>query len=253
MRDADVCHASNSWRLGRVPAICSSFSRPSAPTSTTRHLPSVQRLLSVSRSVPVCNIVGVSRKLIISFHQAMQEIHQLRAQISSIAKVPLSKLLPPNDTQHKVLRQILAAGFIDQVAVREDLVLKKGVSYESTRGVAYRAVGLGSEPVFIHPSSALFHRAPPDFVVFSEIVRTSKPWMKGVTKINPAWLPSLGKGLCTFSKPMEMPTKGFARKSVLKDDEREVFVTPHFKDLGVDLPVMKKKQRREGTRWILVD
>ncbi|AFR97931.1 ATP-dependent RNA helicase DHX37/DHR1 [Cryptococcus neoformans C23] len=185
--------------------------------------------------------------------KAMQEIHQLRAQISSIAKVPLSKLLPPNDTQLKVLRQILAAGFIDQVAVREDLVLKKGVSYESTRGVAYRAVGLGSEPVFIHPSSALFHRAPPDFVVFSEIVRTSKPWMKGVTKINPAWLPSLGKGLCTFSKPMEMPTKGFARKSVLKDDEREVFVTPHFKDLGVDLPVMKKKQRREGTRWILVD
>lgn len=185
--------------------------------------------------------------------KAMQEIHQLRAQISSIAKVPLSKLLPPSDTQLKVLRQILAAGFIDQVAVREDLVLKKGVSYESTRGVAYRAVGLGSEPVFIHPSSALFHCAPPDFVVFSEIVRTSKPWMKGVTKINPIWLPSLGKGLCTFSKPMEMPTKGFARKSGLKDDEREVFVTPHFKDLGIDLPVMKKKQRREGTRWILVD
>ncbi|XAO23129.1 hypothetical protein I312_101907 [Cryptococcus bacillisporus CA1280] len=185
--------------------------------------------------------------------KAMQEIHQLRAQISSIAKVQLSKLLPPNDTQLKVLRQILAAGFIDQVAVREDLVLKKGVSYESTRGVAYRAVGLGSEAVFIHPSSALFHHAPPDFVVFSDIVRTSKPWMKGITKINPVWLPSLGKGLCTFSKPMEMPTKGFARKSGLKDDEREVFVTPHFKDLGVDLPVMKKKQRREGTRWILVD
>ncbi|KIR24887.1 ATP-dependent RNA helicase DHX37/DHR1 [Cryptococcus deuterogattii LA55] len=185
--------------------------------------------------------------------KAMQEIHQLRAQISSIAKVPLSKLLPPNDTQLKVLRQILAAGFIDQVAVREDLVLKKGVSYESTRGVAYRAVGLGSEAVFIHPSSALFHHAPPDFVVFSDIVRTSKPWMKGITKINPVWLPSLGKGLCTFSKPMEMPTKGFAKKSGLKDDEREVFVTPHFKDLGVDLPVMKKKQRREGTRWILVD
>ncbi|KAK8865947.1 hypothetical protein IAR55_001096 [Kwoniella newhampshirensis] len=188
--------------------------------------------------------------------KAMQEIHQLRAQISSIAKVPLAKLLPPNDTQVKVIRQILTAGFIDQVAVREDLVLKKGGTYESTRGVAYRAVGLGPETVYIHPSSTLFHRTPPDFLVFSEVVRTSKTWMKGNTKINPAWLTSLGKGLCTFSKPMDMPGKslpGGVRRTAGGVEEREVFVTPHFKDLGVDLPVMKMKQRKEGPRWVLVE
>ncbi|WVQ85563.1 hypothetical protein IAT38_007729 [Cryptococcus sp. DSM 104549] len=188
--------------------------------------------------------------------KAMQEIHQLRAQISSIAKVPLGKILPPSDTQLKVIRQVLTAGFIDQVAVREDIVLKKGGTYESTRGVAYRGVGLGPEPIFIHPSSALFHRAPPDFLVFSEVVRTSKPWMKGVTKINPAWLTSLGKGLCTFSKPVEMPSKAKALgRQVGKggEEERDVYVTPHFKDLGVDLPVMKMKQRKEGTRWVLLE
>ncbi|WVR05910.1 hypothetical protein IAU60_002936 [Kwoniella sp. DSM 27419] len=188
--------------------------------------------------------------------KAMQEIHQLRGQISAIAKAPLAKLLPPSDTQLKVLRQIITAGFIDQVAVREDLVQKKGGTYESTRGVPYRAVGLVAETVFIHPSSSLFHRTPPDFVVFSEVVRTSKPWMKGVSKINPAWLTSLGKGLCTFSKPMELPSKGLktgVQKGKDGVEEREVFVTPHFKDLGVDLPVMKMKQRKEGPRWVLME
>ncbi|WVO12956.1 hypothetical protein L204_100565 [Cryptococcus depauperatus] len=185
--------------------------------------------------------------------KAMQEIRQLRNQISSIAQIPFSKLLPPTDTQLKVIRQVLSAGFIDQVAVREDVVQKKGITYESTRGVPYRAVGLESEAVYIHPSSALFHRSPPDFVVFSEIVRTSKPWMKGITKINPIWLPSLGKGLCSFSAPIEIPKKEMTRKADTRNDEREVYVTPHFKDLRVDLPVIKKKQKREGTRWVLVD
>ncbi|WVQ97439.1 hypothetical protein IAU59_004552 [Kwoniella sp. CBS 9459] len=196
--------------------------------------------------------------------KAMQEIHQLRGQISAIAKVALGKLLPPNDTQLKIIRQIITAGFIDQVAVREDLVLKRGGTFESTRGVSYRAVGLGSESVFIHPSSSLFHKTPPDFLVFSEIVRTSKPWLKGNTKINPNWLSSLGKKMCSFSKPMEMPasgargTKSMSLKTGTtrnKDgtEEREVFVTPHFKDLAVDLPVIKMKQRKEGPRWVLVE
>ncbi|OCF41767.1 ATP-dependent RNA helicase DHX37/DHR1 [Kwoniella heveanensis CBS 569] len=199
--------------------------------------------------------------------KAMQEIHQLRGQISAIAKVPLGKLLPPNDTQLKIIRQILTAGFIDQVAVREDLVLKRGGTYESTRGVSYRAVGLGSESVFIHPSSSLFHKTPPDFLVFSEIVRTSKPWLKGNTKINPNWLSSLGKKMCSFSKPMELPASGgrggvapknmSLRTGVTRNkdgtEEREVFVTPHFKDLAVDLPVIKMKQRKEGPRWVLVE
>jgi hypothetical protein len=36
-------------------------------------------------------------------------------------------------------------------------------------------------------------------------------------------------------------------------DVREVFVTPHFKDLGVDLPAIKMKQRREGARWVVCE
>lgn len=152
----------------------------------------------------------------------------------------------------------MTAGFIDQVAIREDLALKKsssGNSYESSRNVAYRATGLVSQQVYIHPSSVLFHTSPPDYLVFQDVIRNSngKTWLKGVTKINPTWLVSLGKSQCSFSKPVEMPGSGVRRMDVVKGDTREVFVIPHFRDLGVDLPAVKKTQKREGTRWLLLD
>jgi ATP-dependent RNA helicase DHX37/DHR1 len=72
-----------------------------------------------------------------------------------------------------------------------------------------------------------------------------------VTKIQPAWLAVLGKDMCTFSRPVETP--GAAAKTRLNPagNEREVIVVPHFADLGVDLPPVKRKQRREGTRWVM--
>ncbi|KAF8843324.1 P-loop containing nucleoside triphosphate hydrolase protein [Paxillus ammoniavirescens] len=144
--------------------------------------------------------------------KAMEEIHKLRSQICNIVgatfpgvETGLSQTLkPPSDTQLKVLRQLLTAAFINQVAVRKDLAQKKsatGVQYTTAKGVPYRALGV-QEDVFIHPSSVLSQHSPPDYVVFTEIVRTTKPWLKGLTLINPAWLSTLGKPtLCTFTKP----------------------------------------------------
>ncbi|KAF9242610.1 P-loop containing nucleoside triphosphate hydrolase protein [Melanogaster broomeanus] len=99
--------------------------------------------------------------------KAMEEIHKLRSQICNIvnATFPGQTLKPPNDTQLKVIRQLLAAAFIDQVAVRKDLAQKKtatGVQYTTTKGVPYKALGV-EEDVFIHPSSVLSQRSPPDY------------------------------------------------------------------------------------------
>ncbi|KAF8443043.1 P-loop containing nucleoside triphosphate hydrolase protein [Boletus edulis BED1] len=144
--------------------------------------------------------------------KAMEEVHKLRAQLCNIVSATfpgvetgLAKpLKPPNDTQLKVLRQLLATAFIDQVAVRKDHVQKKsttGVQYSTAKGVPYRAMGV-EEDVFIHPSSVLSQRSPPDYIIFTEIVKTTKPWLKGLTLVNPTWLSTLGKPtLCTFTKP----------------------------------------------------
>lgn len=143
--------------------------------------------------------------------KAMEEIHKLRAQLSNIAdanfqnaEVGFNKnIRPPNDTQLKAIRQLLTAAFIDQVAVRKDLIQKNanGGQFSTSKGVPYAAVGVPGD-VFIHPVSVLANRPPPDYIVFSEIVQTSRTWIKGLTVINSAWLSSLGKqSMCTFSKP----------------------------------------------------
>ena len=86
-----------------------------------------------------------------------------------------------------MLRQLLAAAFIDQVAVRKDIVDKgsaSGNKYATSRGVQYKAIGI-SEDVFIHPSSVLIHNTPPEYVVYHEVVRTSRAWLKGIFRVQP--------------------------------------------------------------------
>ncbi|TFL01831.1 P-loop containing nucleoside triphosphate hydrolase protein [Pterulicium gracile] len=170
--------------------------------------------------------------------KAMEEIHKLRAQISNIVQANFTgmdalfsaNLTPPTEIQLKIIRQLLCAGFIDQVAIRKDridaLSSERGTKYSTSKGVAYRAAGV-DEDVFIHPSSILFGHAAPEFVVYREIMRTSRPWMKGLTVINPAWLATIGKDtLCTFSKPT-INDKGVA------------MVIPRFGPEGWELPPIR--------------
>ncbi|KAF5382586.1 hypothetical protein D9615_002788 [Tricholomella constricta] len=168
--------------------------------------------------------------------KAMEEIHKLRAQISNIVQINfpgvdagfVSNMKPPNALQLKVLRQLLTAGFIDQVAVRKDRTdpSSAGAQYATSKGVAYSALGI-SEDVFIHPSSVLAHMSPPEYVVFNEVVRTTRVWLKGLTVVNPAWLSTLGKpSLCTFSKP----TKNMAGV---------MMTIPRFGPEGWELPAVK--------------
>lgn len=196
--------------------------------------------------------------------KAMQEIHKLRSQISKIVQSTypgidagfVPKLQPPSDIQLKILRQLITSAFIDQVAVRKDLVEKGTISYskvDSTRGVPYRTAHI-DEDLFIHPSSGLFHHSPPEFLVYQDVHRTTKVWLKTVTKINPAWLPVLGKPLCTFSKPLETPTMTLAAagSSKAKDagDTRQSFVIPRF--AGIELKPILAEQKLVKGRWVFV-
>ncbi|EJC98118.1 P-loop containing nucleoside triphosphate hydrolase protein [Fomitiporia mediterranea MF3/22] len=174
--------------------------------------------------------------------KAMEEIHKLRAQISSIVSTNFpgidtgfaSKLKPPSDLQLKVLRQLICSAFIDQVAVRKDLVQSTAISgnkYASARGVPYRALGI-EEDAFIHPSSVLHNKSPPDYVIFQEAVHSSKLWLKNLTVVNPAWLSALGKGtLCAYSKPA-------------KNSSGELMVIPRFGPEDWELPAIKADSMR---------
>lgn len=266
------------------------------------------RLLSVVGAYAHEASQGSSRAFCRSHYvrlKAMEEIHKLRAQLGHILLANLAGirdkdaerildpgLAPPDATQCKVLRQLLCAIYVDRVAVRADIVdapeaegtpAVRGSKLASTRGVPYVALGVHG-PTFIHMSSTFFHRTPPEWIVFGELHQSSskeatvegvegparKVWLKTLTRVNPAWLPKLGKTLCTYSQPTEAQPSSLLGKltSSIKAlrqgesaaPERNVLLTPRYggaaqdggagQGMGWELPAITAKQRYENGRWV---
>lgn len=70
----------------------------------------------------------------------------------------------------------------------------------------YRTI-VENQPVNIHPSSALFQRGP-DWVIYNDVVITTRAYMREVTIIDPKWLVELAP---RFYKSAD-PTKVSKRK-----------------------------------------
>ncbi|KAJ3695104.1 hypothetical protein LUZ60_000481 [Juncus effusus] len=60
-----------------------------------------------------------------------------------------------------------------------------------------------NQPVYIHPSSALFQRQP-DWVIYHELVMTTKEYMREVTVIDPRWLVDLAPRFFKSADPTKM-------------------------------------------------
>ncbi|RPB05677.1 P-loop containing nucleoside triphosphate hydrolase protein [Choiromyces venosus 120613-1] len=220
--------------------------------------------------------------------KAMQETHKLRQQISKIVKTNCPgvlssfdpKLTPPSTVQVKALKQIIAAGFVDQVAIRADLLpnspykLSRNSAKKVTE-VPYMTLFASStfqqstdedaplDPaVYIHPSSVLASQSSyPKYLVYSELKKSASPTgkvrMKPLTPVTGVQLAALAKGtpLITYSKPLEhVPPK------VLEDSmgkRRECWVVPRIggaigrSEVGWGLPARKVVQRKEEGKWIV--
>ncbi|XP_069880986.1 probable ATP-dependent RNA helicase DHX37 [Dipodomys merriami] len=140
-------------------------------------------------------------------YKAMLETRRLRGQLTTVVNAVCPevglfvdpKMEPPTESQVTYLRQILAAGLGDHLARR---VQSEELLDEKWRN-AYKTPLL-DDPVFIHPSSVLF-RELPEFVVYQEIVETTKMYMKGVSTVEIQWIPALLPAYCQFSTPLEDP------------------------------------------------
>ncbi|XP_060104989.1 probable ATP-dependent RNA helicase DHX37 [Heteronotia binoei] len=144
-------------------------------------------------------------------YKAMVEIRRLRGQLTTAVNSVCSdanlfvdpKMKPPTETQVTYLRQIVLAGLGDHVARRiqaEELLNEKAKNGYKTP--------LLDDPVFIHPNSVLFRQLP-EFVVYQEIVETTKMYMKGVSAVEPEWIPLLLPLYCHFEKPLEHPPPSY--------------------------------------------
>lgn len=66
----------------------------------------------------------------------------------------------------------------------------------------YRTL-VDNQVVYIHPSSALFNRQPP-WVIYHELVLTTKEYMREVTVIDPKWLVEFASSFYKFSDPTKL-------------------------------------------------
>ncbi|XP_032287366.1 probable ATP-dependent RNA helicase DHX37 isoform X3 [Phoca vitulina] len=144
-------------------------------------------------------------------YKALLETRRLRGQLTAAVNTVCPeaglfmdpKMQPPSESQVTYLRQIVVAGLGDHLARRvqsEDLLDDKWKN-------AYKTPLL-DDPVFIHPSSVLFKELP-EFVVYQEIVETTKMYMKGVSAVEVQWVPVLLPSYCQFDKPLEEPPPAY--------------------------------------------
>lgn len=174
-------------------------------------------------------------------HKAIVEIRKLRVQLTNEVNLNVTNLnlsvdpnmSPPSDMQAKLLRQVMLSGLVDQVAKRVDPEeLKEGEDKRKWKH-AYQIPEMES-PVFMHSSSVL-RKEIPEWVVYQEIYETNKTYMRGVTAIEPEWLPVFAPGLCNISEPKMDPPPRYDAES----DRLLCHVSSTFGRSGWPLPVME--------------
>ncbi|KAI1853527.1 hypothetical protein JX266_001511 [Neoarthrinium moseri] len=215
--------------------------------------------------------------------KALQETQKLRKQITSLLQKDIpafanltyqDKLDRPSAKQITALKQMVAAGFIDQVAIRSDLAPVPPEMHRKPRraiDVPYVPLhpidALGDDTmdrsVYIHPSSSLAHFSPqecPEYIVYAHLQRATpgvdavkqpRARMIALSDITGAQLAALAKGtpLLSYGKPI---------KEVKTDDPavREAYVVPYLRaentgGQGWPLPVKKIVQKRiAGKGWV---
>ncbi|KAL7293415.1 hypothetical protein TKK_0013180 [Trichogramma kaykai] len=213
-----------------------------------------------------CQENGLSEK-------AMTEIRKLRQQLTKeinmlVPNIDLKvdpSMPPPTEVQAKLLRQIVLSGTIDQVArkLTSEEIAEWKRKNDDTGGnakwkYAYKTTTM-EDPVFMHVTSVLRASAP-EWVVYQELYEPDihqsnesdqpiKPrtYMRGITAIEPEWLPKFATLLCNLNDPMPEPEPRY--------DETSGQVLCHIKGTfgraALELPLMEVEHPKtmDGIKW----
>ncbi|EHK20055.1 uncharacterized protein TRIVIDRAFT_224234 [Trichoderma virens Gv29-8] len=223
-------------------------------------------------------------------YKVLKEIQQLRKQITDLlrANIPSfaalqyqEKLDPPSPKQVSALKQMTAAGFLDQVAIRADLAPNPPEQFRKPRRaidvpyiplIPLHRPGSGENPcVYIHPTSSLAHVSPqecPEYIVYAFLQRATpsgaldsekkpKTRMHALTDVTGGQLAGLAKGtpLISYGKPIkEVKAQALGADGATT---RECWVVPYLRaentaGQGWPLPAQKVKQKKvAGKGWVV--
>jgi len=218
--------------------------------------------------------------------KALKEASHLRQQLSTIvhnnhptelSSVYESRLPEPSSKQIRALQQILAAAFVDQIAIRADAApTPPELPRKPTRAIDTpylplfrshqgRGDDLADVAVFIHPSSVLARFAPkelPEYVIYSQLQRGTPATIDGAKKPRTrmhALCSVTGKQIAALARgtPLLEYGKPIGRILEAEGGKRECWVVPELVgDKGGrrwPLPAQKVVQRGEGREGWLIE
>lgn len=221
----------------------------------------------------------------------MQRIQKLRLQLAKMIKVRLGDVLekliddmkaesvalktggiiydmpPPNNLEEKLLKQVILAGLLDNVArLTPPATMSTSHSNLNLR-TAYKSCNPGiHEPLFLHRNSVLYtrdFRRLPEWVCYDSIVRkpskdgsTTICTMQNVTPIDASWLPLLSdisSGMFSTGSVLDSPSPYYD----VKRDAVMCFLRCKFGPLSWQIPPvavnMKAESERSTSTTLMID
>ncbi|KAH9719040.1 ATP-dependent rna helicase dhx37-related [Citrus sinensis] len=103
--------------------------------------------------------------------------------------------------EEELLCRAVCAGWADRVAKRIRAKSGSSAGERKVNAVRYQAC-MVKEDVFLHRRSSVANSAP-EFLVYSELLHTKRPYMHGATRVKADWLVEYARPLCHFSKSLE--------------------------------------------------
>ncbi|CAK7244145.1 MAG: DEAH-box RNA helicase prp16 [Sporothrix thermara] len=154
--------------------------------------------------------------------KSLRRAKEVREQLVDIMKMQ-KMALASCGTDWDVLRKCICAGYYHQAA--------------KVRGIGEYLNLRTSVTVQLHPTSALYGLGfLPDYVVYHELILTSKEYMSTVTAVDPRWLAELGGVFYSVKE------KGYSAR------EKRIIETDFNRRMEIEAQMARDKQRQDEQR-----
>lgn len=164
--------------------------------------------------------------------KALKRAKEVREQLASIVEQDKSINVRSCGTNWDVVRKCICSGYFAQAA--------------KVRGLG-EYMNLRTNVVMqLHPTSALYGLGfLPDYVVYHELILTSKEYMSTVTAVDPYWLTELGGVFYSIKE------KGYSlkdKRSTEVEHSKRMELEAQIEKDRIEYEASKKKEREKGQR-----
>ncbi|KAJ2697833.1 hypothetical protein FB645_005815 [Coemansia sp. IMI 203386] len=168
--------------------------------------------------------------------KAMRRAREVRDQLVDLLKPTLGGNLPSAGADWDIVRRCVCTAYFHQAARTKSL----GEYTDLRSGM----------PCHLHPTSALYGMGhTPDYIVYHELVYTSKEYMQCVTAVDPRWLAEMGPMFFSVREPGKRSGRRADQQLVKMQDE---FRVAQEKDAARDRAKEEDARRRAAARSSIV-